>query len=299
MSGSQIRPSEDRFRYGMLLVLLAYWLFSHADATVKWLGLAGYSAVQIAFMRYLPHAVISVAKIGRPTSLWQQLKCAYPFITLFRASMLLGQTLCNFYALAFLPLTLTSTILFATPILVTILSQTVLGERVGPWRWGAIMFGFVGVLIAIRPFGEDFHWAALISLLGSCCFAVYLMLTRYLVGKVSSNTMQLYVGLVGTLALLPWVFISWQTPASIWHWLMLLVIGLLAWIGHELLTRAYRYAEASALTPYTYSFMIYLAIWSIVLYDHYPDKYNLIGATIVILSGLIIWWRENRNRKKG
>ena len=161
---------------------------------------------------------------------------------ILRGVLLMGSTVLNFFAVRYIPLTLTSTILFSAPILVCTFSWPLLGERVGLWRWGAIMLGFVGILIAIRPFDDSFHWAAMLSLGAAFCFAFYSILTRKLSGVVAIDTMQFYSGFVGTLILAPFAIAEWQSPAGAFGWIVMILMGVLGWLGHQLLTQAHGFA---------------------------------------------------------
>ena len=206
----------------------------------------------------------------------------------------MGSTILNFFAVRYLPLTLTSTILFSAPLMACMLSQPMLAEKVGLFRWTAVLFGFAGVIIAIRPFDESFHWAALLSLGGAFCFALYALLTRKYAGRVSIDVMQFYSGAVGTICLLPFAILSWQNPVSATDWVIMVSLGIFGWAGHQLLTQAHRFAATSILMPFGYSFILFLTIWSYLIFDHLPDRWTLIGGPIVVLSGLFIWFRETR-----
>ena len=292
--GLQPKAKEDRALFGIGLMLCAYFLFSCIDTSVKWLSVFGFPVVQLAFMRYFAHFIISTGRIVHKGLSFSNFSSEHNRLVIIRGSLILISTLLNFFALKFLPLTLTSTILFSAPIVVCVLSSTVLGEKVGKWRWFAILLGFIGIIIAIRPFHASFHWAALLSIMAAISFAFYLLLTRKLAGLVASDTMQFYAGFVGAMVLLPFAIAQWQMPETTLEFLLLIGLGIFGWLGHEILTRAYGYADASVLTPYSYSFMIYLTIWSIVLFDQYPDNWTLLGAGIIVISGLIIWYREKR-----
>jgi drug/metabolite transporter (DMT)-like permease len=206
----------------------------------------------------------------------------------------MASTILNFIAVRYLPLTLTSTILFSAPILICFLSWPLLGERVGIWRWSAIMLGFCGILVAVRPFDESFHWAVFLSLTGASCFALYSILTRKLAGKVAIDTMQFYAGFVGTLVLAPFAVLQWQNPGSTFDWLIMFLLGFFGWLGHQLLTRAHGYAPVSMLTPLSYSFILYLTVWSFFVFDHLPDRWTITGAVIIVAAGMVIWFRERR-----
>ena len=154
------------------------------------------------------------------------------------------------------------------------------------------MLGFVGVLIVIRPFGEAFHPAMVIPLYNATALALYSLMTRKLAGVVAIETQQLYLGALGTFAILPFAVWTWQPATSAIEILLLVGVGAGGWAGHQLLTNAHRFAPANTLMPYTYSFMIYIAILSWLVFNHLPDEFTLIGALVIVISGLIIWKRE-------
>ena len=288
-----VEGRQERVALGISLMLGAYLLFSFIDAGAKWLALLGLPSTQLAFMRYAPHFLVSSAIIVRTHEL-SSLASSHAPMLIFRGSLLMGSTILNFFAVRYLPLTLTSTILFSAPLMACMLSQPMLAEKVGLFRWTAVLFGFAGVIIAIRPFDESFHWAALLSLGGAFCFALYALLTRKYAGRVSTDVMQFYSGAVGTICLLPFAILSWQNPVSATDWVIMVSLGIFGWAGHQLLTQAHRFAATSILMPFGYSFILFLTIWSYLIFDHLPDRWTLIGGSIVVLSGLFIWFRETR-----
>ena len=288
-----VEGRQERVALGISLMLGAYLLFSFIDAGAKWLALLGLPSTQLAFMRYAPHFLVSSAIIVRTHKL-SSLTSSHAPMLIFRGSLLMGSTILNFFAVRYLPLTLTSTILFSAPLMACMLSQPMLAEKVGLFRWTAVLFGFAGVIIAIRPFDESFHWAALLSLGGAFCFALYALLTRKYAARVSTDVMQFYSGAVGTICLLPFAILSWQNPVSATDWVIMVSLGIFGWAGHQLLTQAHRFAATSILMPFGYSFILFLTIWSYLIFDHLPDRWTLIGGSIVVLSGLFIWFRETR-----
>lgn len=279
---------------GIGLMLIAYLVFSCIDTSVKWLALAGLPALQLSFMRYIGAFLISLVLISRGGIHPTRFASKHLLLVIVRAFLLMGSTVFNFIAVRYLPLTLTSTILFSAPIIICALSWPLLGERVGVWRWSAIMVGFFGILVAIRPFDEDFHWAVFLSLGAASCFAIYTIITRKLSGIVATDTMQFYAGLVGTLALAPFAFAEWQNPVGGLDWFLLVMLGGSGWLGHQLMTMALGYAPPSTVTPLSYSFIIYLTVWSFFLFDHLPDRWTISGALIIVAAGMIIWYRERK-----
>lgn len=286
------RARVDDAGRGIALMLLAYLLFSFTDTTVKWLSLAGLPALQLAFMRFGVHLVLSTGPmLGRDHSgflaPWSQAR-----VMLVRGALLAVSTVTNFLALSYLDLTVVAAIMFASPLMVCALSVPLLGERVGPWRWSAIAVGFVGVLIVVRPWSADFHWAVILSLTASTALALFSILTRRLAGVAAPRTMQLYAGLVGTLALAPFALVLWDSPQSPMEWGLMFAIGLFAWSGHHFFSQAHGYAPASVLMPFSYSFLIYLAAWGYLVFGTVPDLATIAGAAVIASAGLVIWWRE-------
>ncbi|MEO1549770.1 MAG: DMT family transporter [Pseudomonadota bacterium] len=294
MVGVAAKALEDRTSLGIAMMLGAYFLFSLVDTSVKWLVLAGLPAVQLTFFRYVGHFAISLTQIAAGGLTWDRFATAHMGLVVLRGVLLAVSTYFNFIALNYLPLTVTSSIMFSAPIIVCLLSWPLLGDRVGPVRWAAILLGFCGVLVVIRPFGEAFHWATLLAAHNAVALAVYSILTRKLAGVVATETMQLYMGGIGTLATLPFLASAWVTPSTPFDWMLMIALGLWGWGGHEILTRAHSYATASVLMPYTYSFMLYLTVASFLVFGDLPDGWTILGAAIIVLSGLIIWARERR-----
>ncbi len=286
------QSNADLPRLGIILMLGAWLLFSLVDTGAKWLAVAGIPAFQLAFMRYAVHFVISIGMISKDGFTADRFKTDHLWAVISRAMLLVSATLSNFYALQFLPLTLVSAIMFSSPVIVCFLSVYVLKERVGPWRWGAILLGFLGVLIVVRPFGTAFHPAALLILYNATALALYSIMTRRLSGVVAVQTMQFYMGLVGTLLMLPFAIWTWITPETPLGIAVLISLGVFGWAGHQLLTNAHRFGTANQLMPFTYSYLIYVAIWGFLLFGSIPDFWTIIGALVIMLAGLIIWRRE-------
>ena len=215
----------------------------------------------------------------------------------FRGSLLVMATVLNFIALNYLPLSVTSTIMNSAPIMVTALAIPLLGEQVGPWRWAGVILGFIGVVIVIRPFGESFHWATLLILMNAIGLALFSILTRQMAGRISPQTMQIYMGALGTVVLLPFALWAWTTPATPAQWAAMLAVGLWAWIGHEMFSRAHLHAEAALLMPFSYVFILYVTLGGYLLFGNIPDGATLVGGVIIVGSGLLIWWRESAARR--
>ena len=288
------KSMADFPRYGIILMLAAWLMFSWVDTGAKWLAVAGIPAFQLAFMRYAGHFVISIGVIAKDGFQLNRFQTGHLWQVISRALLLVSATLSNFYALQFLSLTVVSAIMFSSPVLVCFLSVSVLREKVEPWRWGVILIGFIGVLIVVRPFGAAFHPAMLMIIYNAVALALYSLMTRRLSGVVAVETMQFYMGLVGTLLMLPFAIWTWTQPETIWGMLVLISLGVLGWAGHQLLTNAHRFGTANQLMPFTYSFLVFVAIWGSLLFGTVPDTNTILGAIIIMSAGLMIWEKEWR-----
>lgn len=286
--------TADLPRLGIMLMLTAWLLFSFVDVGAKWLAVAGIPAFQLAFMRYAGHFVISLGLISKGGVDVARFKTDHPWQVISRALLLVSATVFNFYALQFLPLTVVSAIMFSSPVIVCFLSVFVLKETVGPWRWAAIILGFLGVLVVVRPFGATFHPAMILIVYNATALALYSIMTRKLSGVVAVDTMQFYLGLTGTVVLLPFALWFWIQPDTLWGLIVLVGLGVFGWAGHQLLTNAHRFGTANQLMPFTYSFLIYVAIWGYLFFGTVPDSSTLAGAALIMAAGLIIWKREKR-----
>ena len=276
----------------VLMMLFANFTFAVVDTSSKWLLGAGYVAVQLAFFRYATQFAITSGVLAGLRG--RGLAAARPLLPALclRASLLVVSTLFVFAALQSLSLSVASAIMFSAPIIVCGLSWPLLGERVGRVRWAAVALGFAGVLVVIRPFGEDIDPAAFLMLFAATGVALYSIMTRKLSRDVKPLIMQFLLGLTGTVALAPFCWVYWIAPAGAFDLALMVSLGLFAWIGHEFLIRAHRVAEANFLMPYSYSYLIYMTAGGFVVFGDLPDTWTILGALIIAMSGLVIWRRE-------
>lgn len=294
----EVRPREDRALLGILLVLGATACFCGIDTSGKWLILAGLPALQVSFIRYAGHLLISLA-VYLPTEGPRAFRSHRPVLQLLRSVFLMLSTVFNFAALAYLPLTTATTINFAGPILVTLLSAPLLGERVGPRRLAAVAVGFVGVLVVIQPWGANFHPAMLLTVAAMSCGAFYMLTTRYLAGQESNAVSQIWSSGIAALVLAPFVLHGWVWPDTVVGWMVMAAVGAFGVAGHSLVNIAYRYADASLLAPFFYLQLIFATLAGLAVFGSVPSASTLAGAAIIIASGGYIGWREQQLRRRG
>lgn len=284
-------PREDRPGAAVMIMAAAVFLFTLIDTSAKWLSLAGLPVLQIVFSRYAGAFAICLI-VFVPKGGIRQFRSNRPWIQLLRALCLLGSTIFNFFALSYLPITLTIAMFFAIPIVTTLLSIPILGEKVGMRRFLAVVTGFLGVLVIVQPWAAEFHWAIIFSVGALTSASVYFVLTRLLAGVDNGSTSQLWSNGVATAALLPFALTETVWPETPWAVFVFLFIGVLGGVSHILATQAYRFAPAATVAPVVYVQVIYGTAVGYLVFNNLPDIWTAIGTAIIIASGVYIWQRE-------
>jgi drug/metabolite transporter (DMT)-like permease len=289
-----VTESQDRIGLGIVAILIGMFAVSIMDALAKWLG-EGYPVAELVFFRSL-FALLPVFFIH-----WQQgdsiasLKPRWWFGHFLRAALSLGAIFTFFTGLRYLQLAEALSIVFAAPLFVTALSVPILGERVGPRRWAAVAFGFVGVLVMTRPGAETFRPEALYILAAALCYALSMLVTRRLARSDTTPAIMLSgicVALVVSGLALPF---GWRTPVGADLWLFVL-LGLVGGTGMYFMTQAYRYAPAAVIAPFDYTALLWGTLFGWLVWQELPGTNVWFGAAIVIASGLYIVHRETRVR---
>ena len=276
---------------GIIFAVVALFVFSVQDAVVKALA-ADYSVVQILCLRSITMLIAAVVWI-RLKGDWSAIRTKRLGAHLVRAALIFVAFLAFYVAVTMLPLATVVALVFSAPLITTVLSIPLLKERVGPHRWAAVGFGFIGVLIMMRPRDGAFEWALLLCLVASLGYALSLIQTRRIGTTESTATMVFYAALIlfiGPLLLLPG---RWVTPDAV-SLAAMLGIGLLSFFGHIGLTEAYRIAPAAAVAPFDYSMLVWAVLWGFLFWREVPDPITMAGAGLVILGGLYQIHREAR-----
>ena len=294
----EISPQQNNAAMGIFMMLCAWGLFALVDTSAKWLVLASISTVQVVFMRYAVQFGCTLLGAAGPFGVTKKMDRKTFLLLSFRATLLVVCTFFNFIAIKYLPLTMTSAIMFSAPIIVAAISVVFLREVVDIWKILAIFVGFFGVLVIIRPFDAQFHWAALLCVHNAIAMAVFSLVTRHLSGVVTASTMQFFAGGFGTIVFLPLVLISWENPTSLSSWVLMFFMGIVAWAGHEVFARAHLFSSAATLMPFSYSNIIFMTLASYFIFGSRPDFLVFIGAFLIVFSGISIWWREGLNTSK-
>ena len=277
---------------GIGLVSLAYLLFTLLDGSAKWL-VGSMPVIMVVWLRFVMHALIGGAVLF-PLRGMALVRTRYWRWHALRALMFVAMTGINFWALQYLQLTVTSSIFFTVPILISLISTVFLGERLDAARWVAIGVGFAGVLFIVRPFSAGFHPAMLASVVNAMIYAVFMLMTRRLAAYETPETIQ-YLPAVGAAVLLtPFALAGWQWPDTATEWTVACLLGLFGAVGHYFLAAAHRYARASVTAPFQYQQVVYMALFGYVMFGDVPAPAVWIGAAIVVASGLYLFYRERR-----
>lgn len=290
----------DNIKAGILLVIGFTALIPFVEGAVKALGQGGMVAPEITFGRFLTQVLLIGAAIllinrGRfgqlPAPLW-------PFV--LRGLLITAGSGLLYAGLTFLPLADSSAILFVMPLMITALSALLLRETVGPWRWSAALAGFAGAMLVASPNIHMVGWAAMLPALAALCYAGAVMLTRRFAAHGSAIVFQFTTALTACIVLsvillagaavdMAAIRPHWPTTAE---FRLLLIVGLFATVTNMMMTQAARIAPSSVLAPFLYLEIIGAMLMGYFAFSHVPGWEMLLGGSIVVVAGLIVWWRE-------
>jgi drug/metabolite transporter (DMT)-like permease len=276
---------------GILLILLANLGFAGMDAVSKTLTME-YSVAQILWIRFAFFAgFATVLAVRRGGSVIAQFKTTRPVFQTARALLLVAEIGCFILAFRYMQLAETHSIGAVFPLVITALSALWLGEQVGVRRWTAVAIGFLGMLVILRPGLAVFDPIALLPLAGATMFAVYQVMTKVIARTDNMVTILLYTGWIGFLAMSFFGPFHWVWPDAK-GWGLLLLAGLLGSIGHATVIKALEIAPASVLQPFNYTLLVWATGIGFVVFGDLPDLWTVVGAAIIVASGLYVWWRE-------
>lgn len=289
-------PSRDRLK-AIGLMVAAVVLFSGLDTAAKYLVTReGLSVAQVVWSRFIGQFVLLLVLLpafGIMTA--KALFTTNRFgLQMARSVLMVGTTAFNFLALEHLRLDQTITIVFLAPLVVALLAGPLLGEWVGARRLVAILVGFVGVLIAVRPGLGAVPPAVLYAFAAMAVYALFMLLTRYMAHFDPPLVTLFYSMFVGTFVGAPFAFAEWHAPPDILSCVLLASLGVLGGTGHWLFLHAYRLAPASAIAPFLYMQLLSMVAFGFAVFGDLPDVWTLAGATLIVASGVYLVQRERR-----
>lgn len=287
--------SEQNTRAGILFMVATTFIFAAQDGLSR--HLAGeYNVYMVVMIRYWFFAafVISVAS-RKAGGLRAAAASAVPWVQGFRALLLVAEICVMVFGFTLLGLVESHAVFACYPLLIAALSGPVLGERVGWRRWGAILVGFLGILVILEPGFGVFQPEAVVPLIAALMFALYGLLTRYVGLRDSAATSFFWTGTVGMVAMTAVGAWFWEpmSPPD-WAWMILLCIT--GALGHYTLIKCYEMAEASAVQPFAYLQLVFASILGILVFNETVRLNVALGTALIVAAGLFTLWRERRSK---
>ena len=280
--------TADTTRKGILLMILAVFLFTAMDATAKGL-ISRYPAQQVIWARFAGQALIVAILLGR--RIGPMLRTEHPWLHLVRSAFQFMATAFFFLSLAYIGLPEATALADTSPVLITLGAALFLGEKLGRRRIFGVVAALTGALIIVRPGSSVFTLAALLPLANAVAYAGNALLTRHIGVKEPFWTSLMYGALFGAILgafALPSV---WVTPTLPDLGLFLLV-GCLGTAAQVCIIRSFSTTEASVVAPFTYLGIVFSTGWSITFFDTWPDFWTIVGALVIVVAGLYVWHRE-------
>lgn len=277
---------------GALIALTGFGIFAIHDAIVKFLG-GLYSPFQIIFFTVLfgfPWLTIMLVSERRADTM----RPHHPWWVLLRSLCVTLSMFCGFYAFSVLPLTQTYSILFATPLVITMLAIPLLGERVGLHRWFAIIVGLVGVIIVIQPGTVPLSLGHLAAFGGVMSSALGSVVVRK-IGRDERNVVLVLIPMLVSFLIMGAILPFNYTPMPINHLMIIALLAILSITAINLMIMAYKIGEAAVMAPMQYSQILWATAFGLLFFNEAPNQTTMIGASAIILSGLYIVIREGRS----
>jgi drug/metabolite transporter (DMT)-like permease len=269
--------------------------FPFMNAAVKLLS-PHYPSMQITWARFTGHLIVMLL-VFLPQYRWTLLQTRQPLVQIGRSMLMLASNLVFVMAIGRVPLATASAIGFTAPLIVTALSVPLLHESVGWRRWAAVLVGFAGALLVIRPGKGLADPAVLLILLSSLTYALYQIATRWVSRYDNAATGIVFAALAGSLVLslaMPFILVM---PRTLLDGTLFCCLGLLGGLGHYLVIRAFQIGRAAVIAPLGYVELIGSTVLGYLIFGHFPDLWTWVGAGVIIASGVYIALQERRRRE--
>ena len=287
MSITSVAP-RDNIAAGIGWMLLTTFWFISLDTLAKYL-MQSYPAPQVLWARFFFHLLLAAAIMG--PALLTGLRSGRPHLQVARSLLLLLTTTLFFSGLSTVPLATATAIMFLTPLVVTLLSIPLLGEKVGPRRLTGVVVGFAGALVIVRPGFDTASFGMLLVLGASLSNAFYQLVTRQVRHYDGTTTTFFYTALAGTVVFSALAPMEWRPPQG-FDWLLFVGLGILGGLSQLCLIRAFRLAPAAVVSPFSYTGLIWATLFGFAVFLDLPDLWTMAGAALIVGSGLYVFHRE-------
>ena len=277
-------------KLSVLLMIGAMFVFTLMDAVAKVLT-QEIGVWPTLWIRYLGQAVL-VFLIVLPR-FGKIVKTSFPLLQLARSVFLMCATMCFFWGISNIGLAEATAIMDISPVLITLGAVLFLGERIGIRRVIGIVGALIGAMIVIRPGSDVFSVYALFPLGAAICYSGYNIITRFVGAREDPWTSLFYTALFGAMAFSAIVPFHWQ-PLSTFNITLMVALSVMATAAQWLLIKALSLGEASLLAPIGYIALIFATLWGFLLFGDLPDQWTVIGALVIVASGIYVWSRERK-----
>lgn len=284
----------DNVGQAILLTLFTIGVFGIQDVLSKTL-VQTYSPFQVTMMRYWGFALFALILVLRQAPLRQALSSKVPVLQVVRGSLLIVEIWFFAMALQSVPLGELQAISLVYPLLVTLFAISILGEKVGVFRFVAVGIGFVGAMVIVRPGGLPLGWGVLFAMISSTLYSIYIVITRKVSQFDSAATSMVYTGLMGLLLSTAVGIFFWQ-PMAWSDFGLVVTIMVTSCLGHGLMVFALSMAPASTVQPFNYFSLPWAIFLSALVFGHWIDPVSLVGAVIIVAAGLVVMARERIRR---
>jgi drug/metabolite transporter (DMT)-like permease len=273
------------------MALGMFLMFALLDTAAKHLVTSGLAAIFVVWCRFASQAAINfiMSRAWQNADVWRMQNV---LLQVLRGLALPMTTLLNFKALETLQLAQTVSVFLSAPMVVTALAGPLLGEWAGRRRWAAIMVGFAGVLIVVRPGTAMFDVTILYSVGATLVYALYSILTRKLAAAETEGSLVFYSSFFGVVLLAPFAYLEASLPAKTFDIVLLCVFGVFGMVGHTMFIKASRIASASKIAPFVYSQLLWMTLLGFIVFGDVPDVWTIAGALVICASGLYLMYRE-------
>jgi drug/metabolite transporter (DMT)-like permease len=268
-------------------------LFPVMGGFAKILGESGYDSLQVSWARAFGHIIFMLAAF-LPRFGFGMLRTRRLGTQMLRSALLMASNLSYFFAIIFIPIAKAATISLTAPLVVALLAWPMLGERTTVGRSIALVVGFAGVVIVIRPGTELFQWASLFVVWSAACYGLYQVLTRRIAGIDSPETSAIYSSIIGAFGLILVLPFVWRTPHSARDIIYFCSLGVLGALGHYCVARAMSYAPANIVSPFQYMQLLGSVVVGYFFFGDFPDFLGWVGAGVIVAAGLYIGWTQRR-----